>query len=484
MKATLEQIQSARWRLNNVYSVVSKDRKVVPFRENIVQKAINDSKAPLKMILKARQFGVSTNELLKQLDYAIWTPQARAMIIAHEDDSIQKLFNIVRGAYERLPDALKQPLIGGGSQYSMKFRKLGGSINCDLESRSDTIGWLHVSEAAFVKQERLVATLDAVPLNGRITLESTPNGVGNYFHEQWVDNDSYEKFFFPWFIFPEYQLPVPPDAPPPNEEEAEFIAHAYERHGVLVTPEQLEFRRFKRKSHKDTFFQEYPEDDKGCFLTSGNPAIDPESIRRAERNRKPGREVGEYLTIFEEPSPKKHYVIGADTASGTGSDFCAAPVLCVETMEEVALLHGKMKPPIYAAKLKDLTKYYSRAGRIPMLGVEENNHGHAVLAYLEDHPNLYKRKQGDSYRLGWLTDKVSRPIMVDAYRQAFETGRFIANSKRLIHETSTLVDVDKKIEAASGYHDDCVMGAAIAIQIVIEQKFKASILEDDEAILV
>ena len=46
------------WRLTNLYSIIDKQANKIPFKENVVQKRINQSKQLRKMILKARQFGV------------------------------------------------------------------------------------------------------------------------------------------------------------------------------------------------------------------------------------------------------------------------------------------------------------------------------------------------------------------------------------------------------------------------------------------
>ena len=198
------------WRINNLYTIVDKSAEKIPFKPNIVQDRINKSKFKRKMILKARQFGVSTNEIIKLLDWVIHTENATAAILAHEQDALEKLFRIVRRAYKFLPDDAKPEIDrGGGSKFEYYFPEINSRIYCDLEIRGDTVGRLHVSEAAFMKDSsRLKATLQAVPLaTGHVTIETTPNGIANHFYDMWSDPDSiYEKIFFPWYIFPEYRI--------------------------------------------------------------------------------------------------------------------------------------------------------------------------------------------------------------------------------------------------------------------------------------
>ena len=297
------------WRLTNLYSIIDKQANKIPFKENVVQKRINQSKQLRKMILKARQFGVSTNELIKLLDWVMFNENSTAAIIAHKQDAIEKLFRIPKLAYELLPDQLKPELDrGGGSKYEMYFPQINSRIYCDLEVRGGTVGRLHVSEAAFMKDSaKLKATLQAVPITtGQVTIETTPNGIANYFYDMWTDLDSvYEKMFFPWYIFPEYKLPIskPLDL---TEEEIALIDKAKKLYNIDVTHEQIAYRRFKksemRKSSFDktvvSFEQEYPEDDKTCFLTSGDAVIDLMKIQELISNSfDPIRKVNSFLVV-------------------------------------------------------------------------------------------------------------------------------------------------------------------------------------------
>jgi len=58
----------------------------------------------------------------------------------------------------------------------------------------------------------------------------------------------------------------------------------------------------------------------------------------------------------------------------------------------------------------------------PLVAVERNNHGHAVILELNESPelpNLYVHKDD---KLGWLTDRISRPLMIDGFIDAVEHG--------------------------------------------------------------
>jgi len=465
------------WRLTNLYSIVDKQANKIPFKENVVQKRINQSQSKRKMILKARQFGVSTNELIKLLDWVMFNENSTAAIIAHKQDAIEKLFRIPKLAYEILPDQLKPELDrGGGSKYEMYFPQINSRIYCDLEVRGGTVGRLHVSEAAFMKDSaKLKATLQAVPItNGQVTIETTPNGIANYFYDMWTDQDSvYEKIFFPWYIFPEYRLPISKPLVL-TEEEDQLLIKAKKLYNIDISHEQIAYRRFKksemRKSSFDktvvSFEQEYPEDDKTCFLTSGDAVIDLMKIQELIANSfEPIRKVNG-IKIYKEPIRNRVYIIAADPAEGVSKDFSAAVVLDIESLEIVAVFHGQLKPSDFAEKLVEMSEIYKSPSLYPpVIAVERNNHGHAVLLKLDllSYPNIYNYEKDN--RPGFRSDSISRPLMIDKFIDALELDYLKIYDKDILSECLTLIDNNGKIEAASGKHDDLIIACSIALQV-------------------
>jgi hypothetical protein len=488
-------LDSARWRRENLYSIVNKDGVTVPFERNVIQEKIAGSRQKRKMILKARQFGVSTGCIVDLFDWTVFTRNANACILAHEQDSIKKLFRIVQRLYKFMPEQLKPRIDrGGGSKYEMFFPETNSRIYCDLESRGDTIGRLHVSEAAFMKDSaKLKSTLQAVPLNGRVTIETTANGMGNHFYDMWTDTDSiYEKLFFPWYLFPDYRLPFVGKLIL-NDDEVALVKKAKKLFGVNISNEQIAFRRFKKAelkvtSHdktRVTFEQEYPEDDITCFLSSGEAAMDLVKIKKLIDALDSPISDESGLKIYRKPVKGRRYVIGADPAEGVRKDWSVAPVIDVESLEVVAKLRGQWKPSDFAAKLNQVGKMYSSPGGVfPILAVERNNHGHAVLLALDEihgYPNIFIDPRDE--RPGWRTDSISRPLMLDRFIDAVEDEHLKVNDKDILSECLTLVDNAGKIEASEGKFDDCITATAIGLQVCLSNS--TSVYDDlDRRILV
>lgn len=464
------------WRVNHLYTIINKQGQQVQFKRNRLQKIVSDDKSPRKMILKARQFGFSTNEIVDMFDDIMFTDNLTSVIIAHEQDSIKKLFRIVQRLYKFLPEEIKPRLDrGGGSKYEYYFPEKNSRIYCDLESRSDTIQRLLLSEAAFMKDSaKLKSTLQAVPLDGRVAIETTANGMANHFYDMWVDDEQpYKKFFFPWFLFPDYQMPAPANLKL-TDEELQFVKKVKKQFNFAITKEQIMYRRFKKAELKAsthdktrvTFEQEYPEDDSTCFLASGESVMDLFKVKRLLDEVSEPIKDKDGVKIYKEVSKTKNYVCGADVAEGVRKDYSVGVIIEVESKQVVAKIRGQWKPTDFADKLFELCKMYSSPQKgYPILAVERNNHGHAVLLKLNEVLNYSALYVHTDDRLGWLTTSVTRPIMINAFIDSVEDGPLVVNDKEILTECLTLVDDDGKIVASEGKHDDCVIATAIALQI-------------------
>ena len=365
---------------------------------------------------------------------------------------------------------------GGGSRYEMVFPEMNSKIYCDLESRGDTINDLHCSEVAFMQKDRLLATLQTVPLDGRITLETTANGLDPTFYDLWNSDTDYEKLFYPWFLHDEYAIQTKKLRLTDDEQELCNINNV--KWKMRITHDQIAFRRMKQKELGSLFLQEYPEDDITCFLLSGRPVCDLNLIRKLAENSTAKIRTKDDIDIFSESKTSGDYVIGADPSQGIGGDYSVATVFCIREMKEVAFMRGQWSPYEFAHKLENLANLYSRGVKQPLIAVESNNHGHAVLQELVEHikyGNLFYTKKD---RPGWITDSISRPIMVNQAIEAVQNERVRLNSKTTLMEMSTLVNKNGKIQAVDGKHDDAFIATAIAIQMVLQHAHKIKLYEN------
>jgi Terminase RNaseH-like domain len=153
--------------------------------------------------------------------------------------------------------------------------------------------------------------------------------------------------------------------------------------------------------------------------------------------------------------------VGVDTAGGgSEGDYACAQVIDRETGMQCAELHGHFPPNELGRRVTDLWRRYKGA----LVAVERNNHGHAVLVYLNEMgcKNIYEQDG----KVGWLTTAASRPAMIENMAAILIEKPQLFHSPRLLEECRTFVrQADGSARAADGSNDDCVMAMAIALAV-------------------
>jgi hypothetical protein len=466
---------------------------VIPFIFNPAQVDYYEHRTRRDAILKPRQLGFTT--LVCGLFFAdtVLRPNTTSVIVAHDTDSSEKIFRIVQLFWERLPQEERRRV--GVPRFSNRREFLWPNINSHFFvgtagaltfGRGQTINNLHCSEFAFwpKPEEALAALTEAVPKDGRIVIESTANGMGNYFHDLWVaaknGGNAFAPQFYVWFESPEYRTT------------GELLGDLSEEECRLKTTwglddDQIRWRRSKQQELRDRFAQEYPEDPVTCFLASGRCCFDVQALLAAQtriaaeaapevvaalpdENGTPISVSPARLLVWKRPDPDRTYAIGADVGEGLASgDASCACVLDRESGEQVAELHGRIPPDRFGHLLDALGRYYGLA----MLAVERNNHGHSTLntlRHVRRYPRLYYHVRYDrtgtsAPTLGWPTDQATKPILVDDLAAAIAGGHLLIHSPGLIDECLTFVTTDTGAQQAQeGKHDDRVMAAGIAWQ--------------------
>ena len=476
----------------------TKDQRIIPFRFNRPQADYWPCRTSRDLILKPRQLGFTTLVCGMFFADCLLRPQTTSVIVAHDADSTERIFRIVKLFWERLPEGAKRR--AGEPKYSNRRELFWprnnswfyvGTAGAKAFGRGMTIQNLHCSEFAFWPrpEEVLAALTQAVPAGGRIVIESTANGVGNHFHTLWEEARSKEGRFTPhfytWFEDPSYTAPVQEEEAPAIHQsltdEERKLAQRYK-----LTVGQIKWRREKQRELRERFRQEYPEDDMTCFLARGGCCFDTDALQRIAARiaagpgpgHATGLRLGEQiwpvapgrLLLWEMPKDDAEYVIGADVGEGLEhGDASCAIVLERRSGRQVAELHGQIAPDRFAHLLNALGRHYNRA----LLAVERNNHGHSTLNTLRNvcrYPALYYYVRYDQGRrgrpiLGWPTDQATKPILVDDLAAAITQEAIGIESAALVDECLTFVMTESgSQEAAEGAHDDRVMAAGIAWQ--------------------
>ncbi len=250
------------------------------------------------LILKGRQLGCSTYIGARYYHKVTHSFGVQAFILTHSLEATGNLYTMAKRFYEHTPSAVK-PQVSKTNAKELVFGllesgyKLGTAENKNV-GRSSTIQLLHWSETAFSNntEEHSTGIMQAIPNapGTEIILESTANGVGNFFHQEWQKAEAgisdYIAIFIPWFWQEEYKEPVKDDfCPTPLEDD--LIEH------YKLTFEQLNWRRKKIVQlsvngidGEKSFKQEYPNNAAEAFQLTGEDSYIDSSLVVAARNAK------------------------------------------------------------------------------------------------------------------------------------------------------------------------------------------------------
>lgn len=231
------------------------------------------------LVLKGRQQGMSTMIQGRYFTKVITCRGKKAYILTHEADATQNLFEMTQRFYEKLPPGLCA-VADKSSAKQLAFSKYDsgysiGTAGNKNTGRSLTIQLFHGSEVGFWPnaEEHAKGVLNAVSSEPgtEIILESTANGIGNYFHGMWQSaergENEYQAIFVPWYWDDGYAAPT--ENFNATDEEKFFMS----LHGSDgLTYANLAWRRLKISASRDveagaeSFKQEYPFTATEAFL--------------------------------------------------------------------------------------------------------------------------------------------------------------------------------------------------------------------------
>lgn len=255
------------------------------------------------IILKGRQQGCSTYIQARYFHKVVTSRGKKAFILTHDKEATKNLFTMANRFYDNLEPGLV-PVPDTANAKELYFRQFDsgysvGTAGNKSVGRSQTIQLFHGSEVAFwaFAEDHAKGILQAISSEPgtEVILESTANGIGNYFHQRWVaatsGSSEYQAIFVPWYWQPEYTH----DATGFNSTEEEaYLLSLYAGDGL--TNEHLAWRRIKiadlSKDYDaglEQFKQEYPFSANEAFLNPiQNVFINAKHVVKARNQRVEG----------------------------------------------------------------------------------------------------------------------------------------------------------------------------------------------------
>ena len=289
-------ISDQRWRLNNFYRVIDRNSNSVSLRLNHIQRDVLDNLHTRNVILKARQMGMSTFAVIYLLDTILFNPNVSAGIVSYSLEHAQHIFKKIIGhALDTFPARL-YPLLGitQRSAREITFNN-GSSLRVDTTLRGGSYQLVLVSEYGktcarnpLKAEEVITGTLQSVPINGRVIIESTGEGSDGFFAEIVMSADrrkneslsplDYKLFFYPWMDEPSYQLS---ETTKIDVTLIDYFTQIEQKTGRILTQEQKNWYAVQSVILGDKIKQEFPSTVSESFLSSSDAYYFAQAIEAA-----------------------------------------------------------------------------------------------------------------------------------------------------------------------------------------------------------
>ena len=488
---------------------------------------------PLRLImLKARQWGGST---LVQMYFAwIQTVLRRnwnSLICAQVKDTSAA----IRGMYTAMLDSYPAEMWTGdeppcfrafeGARNTREIAGRGCRVTVASSMGQEAVRGLdcsmaHLSEGAFWKDSESMtpeafirAVCGGIPgvECSMIAMESTANGVGNFFHSEWLrareGTSAYRPVFVPWHEIEMYRMPCR------NPRRLLESMDDYERRlwEKGLTLEMIAWYRFKRRefSTHEAMKAEYPTDDVEAFTNSARSVFDPEAVERLREDCREPLATGEVtgseakgpgalrdvhftpdatgrLKIWEMPQSggerPADYVaavdVGGRSASADWSVIAVMRMRAFERPEVVAQWRGHCDHDLLGWKAAAIARFYNGA----LLVIESNSLETATEGpsqyILEELNAVYRRlyvrrsrdaatRDRDETRVGFHTNRATKSVIITGLICMVRDGGYVERSATACNEMATYRQQPSGVyEATPPAHDDVLMTRAIALYVI------------------
>ena len=403
--------------------------------------------------LKSRQLGISTLASAYALWLMIFHKDKNVLALATTQATARNLVSKTIFMYDQLPKWLRLPSV---EKNKLSLRLKNGSkiqaksSNADA-ARSEAVSLLLIDEAAFIDniQETFAAAQQTLATGGQCMALSTPNGIGNWFHQTWEKAEAGENSFLPvklpWTVHPER------DQSWRDQQDADL--------GPRMAGQECD-----------------------CdFLASGDTVFEPEDMLFIEstyiKEAVERRGVDGNLWVWEGVDYSKSYMVVADVARGDSQDYSAFHIFDIENCVQVAEYKGKLSPKDFGNVLVGIASEYNDA----LLVVENANIGWATIEQVmeREYKNLYYSSTSnmetvESYMSKYEREKLvpgftmsvrTRPLVIAKMMEYIREKAVTIQSKRLLSEMRVFVWKNGKAQAQTSYNDDLLIACATALYV-------------------
>ena len=493
---------------------------------------------PLRLVLlKARQWGGST---LVQI-YMAWIQLVlktnwNSLICGH----LRQTSAALKGMYTRALRNYPKHLARDGNRPVLKtyegsrnVQQLSGSESLIITGsaqnqdaiRGYDVKMAHLTEVAFWPDSTLHSPEDVirsiggtVPLEPltMLVLESTANGVGNYFHSEWLrakaGTSDKKAVFVPWTQIAIYRQPVT-DVSQLLSELDDYEKWLWENGCTL---EMINWYHNKRKEYPShgLMMAEFPTTDIEAFTSTSRHVFAPELVERLRDSIPPVEpQLGDVVArgahtlvgaefmpacngpmkVWRHPDSntrmRNRYMVVVDVGgSNDSSDWSVIAV--IDTHIDASFSQEELMPEVVAQwrdhvdldllvwKAAMIARYYCNAQLVfesNSLEATRSGVGKTLLeTIMGAYPNVYQRRGKDGSRMpGFHTNRDTKPEAIYNLIAYVRDRAYIEHDKDAVNEMSTYeLDPKGRYNARRGAHDDILMTRAIGLLLIERRRIE------------
>lgn len=373
----------------------------------------------------------------------------------------------------------------------------------------------HLSEVAFWKDSELLSPEDfarnvcsGVPMVpcSMIVMESTANGVGNYFHSQWVaaesGRSSYRAVFVPWYEIDIYRSEC--DDPAKLISELTPYEKGLWERGLTLEMIQWYHNKCAESPSPRAMMTEFPTDAVEAFVMTGRGVFSAADIEKMRGQCTQPVDVDAQddmglilpagdgvMKVWSRPRSGRavdgRYVVSVDVGGRSiNSDYSVVSVFDryggspqQPKPEVVAQWRGHCDHDLLARLSAQIGRAYGNALLVIESNTLESANAGASQYILEElnhsYPNLYVRTILDAAegydmvsRVGFHTNRLTKDAMITAMIGLVRSGGYIERDADALAELAAYEQKQNgSFGARKGCHDDILMSRAIGLYVML-----------------
>ena len=426
-------------------------------------------------VLAPRQVGKSTIATIYLTHYILFNEDKTVALLANKEKTANGILRKIKLAIVEFPLWLQQGVSDtnggwnkGGIGFENGSRLIAGSTSSSA-IRSEAISLLYLDEFAHIPDNLADEFMASVyptissSKNTKIIIVSTPLGLNHFYH---IWRGAIEK-----------------DPKKANQ----FMP-------IKINWNEVEGRdqKFKDDTIRDIGPKKWAQEFEGKFIGSSSTLIEASILERMEMLTPIDVKLGDCLYIYEQPIEGAMYMLGIDSAKGTGNDFSVVQVLKItheHDIKQVAKYSNNLiAPHDFAQVCISISEFYNDS----YMMLENNEIGSSVADEIWYTHECDKILNIDKKGIGIRSTKTSKLAGNMLLKRYADAGWLEIVDRTTIYELSKYEEIRPNIfQAPRGSNDDHVMALIWAVYFVntvffdgktntvkaIDDKFKLSLEE-------